>query len=115
MGLNQPTHYWRTVAAIAAIIGLIVTTVETAVWKVMESQIPTIAQAGFWMQAAMIGIPVICSVVAVGLSAFFLTSFRMSVQGCENRFRTIFEGTAIGIGLDDLDGRIVESNSALQT
>ena len=115
MGLNQPTHYWRTVAAIAAIIGLIVTTVETAVWKVMESQIPTIAQAGFWMQAAMIGIPVICSVVAVGLSAFFLTSFRMSVQGCENRFRAIFEGTAIGIGLDDLDGRIVESNSALQT
>ena len=115
MGLNQPTHYWRTVAAIAAITGLIVSTVGMTTWKVMESQIPAITQVSVWMQAAIIGIPVICSVVAVSLTAFFLARFRMSVQVYENRFRTIFEGTAIGIGLDDLDGRIVESNTALQT
>ncbi|PZV14836.1 MAG: hypothetical protein DCF22_08370 [Leptolyngbya sp.] len=115
MGLNQPTQYWRMVLVIEAITVLFATAVETTLWKGMESQIPTVAQADFWMQAAMMGIPIICSTVAVGLTALFLAPFRLSSQGCENRFRTIFEGTAIGIGLDNLDGTIVESNAALQT
>ncbi|MBD2022379.1 PAS domain S-box protein [Leptolyngbya sp. FACHB-36] len=33
----------------------------------------------------------------------------------EERFRGMFEGAAIGIGLDDLQGRIIESNPALQS
>ncbi len=115
MGLNQPTQYWRRVIAIAAITGLIETTVGLTAWKVMEFQIPTIAHVDFWVEAVIVGMPVLCSMVAVGLTAFWLARFWASAQVCENRFRTIFEGTAIGIGLDNLDGKIVESNSALQT
>lgn len=115
MGLNQPTQYWRLVVAIAAITGLIATMVGVVAWKVMESQTPAIAQASFWVEAAIVGILPICSVTTVGLTAFFLARFWASAQECENRFRTIFEGSAIGIGLDNLDGKIVESNAALQT
>ena len=114
MGLNQPIRYWQAVIAIEVITGLFAAAVETIFWKVVEPQIPTLAQDGFWMQAAIIGIPIICSAIAVGLTALFLPRFRASTQECENQFRTIFEGTAIGIGLDDLDGKIVESNAALQ-
>ncbi|MEX0270059.1 PAS domain S-box protein [Leptolyngbyaceae cyanobacterium UHCC 1019] len=114
MELNQPTLYWRMVGAIAAIAGLITATVGVVIWKVI-SQISTLAQVSLWTQAAIIGMLPLCSVIAVGLTAFFLSRFWVSPQGRENRFRTIFEGAAIGIGLDNLDGTILESNSALQT
>jgi PAS domain S-box-containing protein len=38
-----------------------------------------------------------------------------ALRESERRCRGIFEGSAIGIGLDSLDGRILESNPALQT
>lgn len=37
-----------------------------------------------------------------------------ALRGSEARFRTIFEGTTMGLALVDNDGRIVECNSALQ-
>lgn len=37
-----------------------------------------------------------------------------ALRESEERFRSMFEGAAIGIGLDNLDGRVVESNPALQ-
>jgi PAS domain S-box-containing protein len=115
MGLNQPTQYWRLVGAIAAMAGLITTAIGVVAWKVIQSQIPTLAQGRVWMQAAIIGSLPMCSVMAVGLTAFFLARFWAFPQEDDNRFRTIFEGAAIGIGLDNLDGVIVESNRALQT
>ena len=36
-----------------------------------------------------------------------------ALQVSEERFRTVFEGATIGIGIGDLDGRILEANPAL--
>jgi diguanylate cyclase (GGDEF)-like protein/PAS domain S-box-containing protein len=38
---------------------------------------------------------------------------RRALQVSEERFRAVFEGAAIGIGIGDLDGRILEVNPAL--
>ncbi len=114
MGLNQSTQYWRIVGAIAAIVGLTITLLGVVIWQVIESQALTLTQSSVWLEPLTIGASALCSAISVGLTAFFLAPFRASTQVCENRFRTIFEGTAIGIGLDNLDGTIVESNSALQ-
>lgn len=43
------------------------------------------------------------------------TEAAAALRESEERFRNIFESAAIGIGLDSLDGRILESNSAMQT
>lgn len=43
-----------------------------------------------------------------------LQDYLEALRESEARFRTIFEGATMGIALVDLDGRIVESNSALQ-
>jgi PAS domain S-box-containing protein len=42
------------------------------------------------------------------------TRAETALRESEARFRSMFEGAAIGIGLDNLQGRIVESNPALQ-
>ncbi|MCL6559551.1 MAG: PAS domain-containing protein, partial [Firmicutes bacterium] len=33
---------------------------------------------------------------------------------CEERFRAVFEGAAIGIALVDMEGRIIDSNPSFQ-
>jgi len=38
---------------------------------------------------------------------------RQALQASEERFRAVFEGATIGIGIGDLDGRILEVNPAL--
>ncbi|MGI0488005.1 PAS domain S-box protein [Pantanalinema rosaneae CENA516] len=49
------------------------------------------------------------------MTALVLAAAVAERQQSQERFRAIFEGAAIGIGLDSLDGRIVESNPALQS
>ncbi|MGH2820332.1 MAG: PAS domain S-box protein [Actinomycetota bacterium] len=41
------------------------------------------------------------------------TSAKAALQEAEERFRAIFEGAPVGVDLIDLDGRIVEANTAL--
>ena len=52
--------------------------------------------------------------ISQGLSDLVIQDYIEILRDSEGRFRTIFEGSAIGIALLDREGRIVESNSALQ-
>jgi PAS domain S-box-containing protein len=52
--------------------------------------------------------------ISPGLSEIVVQDYLEAVREGEARFRTIFEGSTIGIALVDRDGRIVESNPALQ-
>ena len=52
--------------------------------------------------------------IGPGLSDFVVQDYLEALRESETRFRTIFEGTTIGIALVAQDGRIAESNPALQ-
>jgi PAS domain S-box-containing protein len=52
--------------------------------------------------------------ISSGLSDIVLQDYIEALRESEARFRAIFEGTTIGIALVDKDGRIIESNPALQ-
>jgi PAS domain S-box-containing protein len=52
--------------------------------------------------------------ISPGLTDIVFQDYIETLQESEARFRAIFEGTTIGIALVDKDGRIIESNPALQ-
>ncbi len=52
--------------------------------------------------------------ISTGLSGYVIQDYIELLRESEVRFRTIFEGSNIGIALVDQQGRIVESNPALQ-
>jgi PAS domain S-box-containing protein len=52
--------------------------------------------------------------ISPGLSDIVAQDYIEALRESETRFRTIFEGATAGIALVDKDGRIVESNPALQ-
>jgi PAS domain S-box-containing protein len=52
--------------------------------------------------------------ISPGLSELVVKDYLEVLREGEERFRTIFEGASLGISLVDRDGRIVESNPALQ-
>jgi PAS domain S-box-containing protein len=52
--------------------------------------------------------------ISPGLSDIVAQDYIEALRDSETRFRTIFEATSIGIALVDKEGRIVESNPALQ-
>jgi PAS domain S-box-containing protein len=54
------------------------------------------------------------SYLSPGLANFVVQDYLEALRESEARFRTIFEGANLGIALVDGDGRIVESNPALQ-
>jgi PAS domain S-box-containing protein len=52
--------------------------------------------------------------LSLGLSDIVSQDYIEALRHSEARFRTIFEGTTMGIALVDKDGRVVECNPALQ-
>ncbi len=52
--------------------------------------------------------------ISPGLSGIIVQDYLVALRESEARFRSIFEGAAVGIALVDPDGRIVESNPALE-
>jgi PAS domain S-box-containing protein len=52
--------------------------------------------------------------ISAGLSDIVAQDYIEALRASEVRFRTIFEGATMGIALVDKEGRIVESNPALQ-
>jgi PAS domain S-box-containing protein len=52
--------------------------------------------------------------ISAGLSEIVAQDYIEALRASEVRFRTIFEGATMGIALVDREGRIVESNPALQ-
>ncbi len=59
-------------------------------------------------------LPALSSLLTVGTAGAAIARIRKQQQAQEYRFRQIFEGAAIGIGLDSLNGTILESNPALR-
>jgi PAS domain S-box-containing protein len=53
--------------------------------------------------------------ISSGLSELVFQDYMEAIRESETRFRAIFEGATIGIALVDRDGRIIESNPALQS
>jgi PAS domain S-box-containing protein len=52
--------------------------------------------------------------ISPGVSEIVIQDYIEALRESEARFRTIFEGATLGIALVDIDGRIEESNPALQ-
>jgi PAS domain S-box-containing protein len=52
--------------------------------------------------------------ISSGLSELVFQDYMEVIRESETRFRAVFEGATIGIALVDRDGRIIESNPALQ-
>jgi len=52
--------------------------------------------------------------ISRGLSDLIIQDYIELLRDSQSRFRTIFEGTTVGIALVNKEGRIVESNPALQ-
>jgi len=52
--------------------------------------------------------------ISAGLSGLVFQDYMEAIRESETRFRAIFESATIGIALVDRDGRIIESNPALQ-
>ncbi len=53
--------------------------------------------------------------ISSSLSGMVFQDYMEEIRESETRFRAIFEGATIGMALVDRDGRIIESNPALQT
>lgn len=111
MGLNQlVSRYWLAVGAIALADSLAAIAGGLVLHFSNSAQPPAPSLSwpllvGVWGS----GIGLVTGTAAIAL-AFVLK--HQSQQ--EQRLRSIFEGAAIGIGLDSLDGSILESNPALQ-
>lgn len=83
-----------------------------AIWGVVQNGGPFMAKTDGDIRQAILLLQAFIGVMM--MTALVLAAAVAERQQSEERFRAIFEGAAIGIGLDSLDGRIIESNPALQ-
>lgn len=84
-----------------------------AIWGVVQDAGPFMAKTDGDIRQAVLLLQTFVGVMM--MTALVLAAAVAERQQSEERFRAIFEGAAIGIGLDSLDGRILESNPALQS
>lgn len=112
MKLQLTAQSWLTLGAIASVCGgsAIISSAATA-YLITHSHL-THSPYDRWLLPTLLLALVLGSLaVAVWLLHTFILKYKLD----EEKFRHIFAGAAIGIGLDSLDGTIVESNPALQT
>ncbi|MBL1177348.1 MAG: PAS domain S-box protein [Pantanalinema sp. GBBB05] len=83
-----------------------------AIWGVVQDAGPFMAKTDGDIRQAVLLLQTFIGVMM--MTALVVAAAVAERQQSEERFRAIFEGAAIGISLDSLDGRIVESNPALQ-
>lgn len=108
--MKQPpfTRYWLGVGAIALVGGFATAISSFVVWR---SQRAAIAVADEAIGGQILLMSTFTSLVLT-IGAAIVLKQQLSQ---EQRFRRIFEAAAIGIGLDSLNGKILESNPALQS
>lgn len=122
MGLNRTLVGDRALSALRPfgvsgrllLVGVTTATLASAlIWQTIQADSPALAvNSKLWFSVVVL--PALSSLVTVGAALFSMTRLRPQLQAPAHRFRKIFEGAAIGIGLDSLTGTIVESNPALQ-
>jgi len=83
-----------------------------AIWGAVHQTGPFIGKAEGDLVQTILLLQAFIGVMTV--TALVLSAAVSERWDSEERFRSMFEGAAIGIGLDDQQGRIVESNPALQ-
>jgi PAS domain S-box-containing protein len=113
--LKGLSRYWLTIGAIALLCGMTTSLsgfatlhlMQPAALAAIQTQ-PVVWQAAQW--AVVVSSLFSMLIVAIALGLVLGRQDRD-----KNRLQAIFAGAAIGIGLDSLDGTIVESNPALQS
>lgn len=112
MKLRLTAQYWLTLGAIACVCGgsAIISSGAT-VYLITHSHL-THSPYDRWLLPTLLLALVLGS---LAVAAWLLHVFILKRELAEEKFRHIFAEAAIGIGLDSLDGTIVESNPALQT
>jgi PAS domain S-box-containing protein len=123
MGLNRTTSgdraisYWRQFAISGRLLlvgGLTATLSSALIWNTIQTTSPNLSdESRIWL--SVLALPALSSLITVGAALITITRLRQQLQAQTQRFRKIFEGAAIGIGLDSLNGTILESNPALQS
>ncbi|MDX2243601.1 MAG: PAS domain S-box protein [Leptolyngbyaceae cyanobacterium bins.302] len=108
---------WRdfTIPGKLVVVGTLTAAVSSLMlWQVIRhANPPLLEDKAIWLGVFLL--PPISSVMIVATALMAIAQLRKQQQLQEQRFRRIFEGAAIGIGLDGLNGTILESNPALQT
>lgn len=114
MRLKQSTsRYWLAGGAIALIGGVAAVGAGVGIWNTVQQVDPALAENSTFRNVAFL-LPALGSLATVAAAIAILSALRKHHKAQEQRFRRIFEGAAIGIGLDSLNGTIEESNPALQ-
>lgn len=121
MGLNRTTlgdraMRWRNFARPGWLLlagGCSAILTSAILWQTLHPVIPTLfSQPKIWL--SIVVLPALGNLLTLGVAFAMLSRFQQQLHPQPQRFRKIFEGAAIGIGLDSLNGTIVESNPALQ-
>ncbi|NJP09774.1 MAG: PAS domain S-box protein [Leptolyngbyaceae cyanobacterium RU_5_1] len=113
--IQSTSRYWLTVGAIAIACVLSAIGSGLAIWSVVQQIDPGIVQGSSKIRPMIVLVQAISSIVVIIVAALTVTVAMAKQQQSEERSRSVFEGAAIGIGLDGLDGTILECNPALQT
>ncbi len=112
MALKQHfSHYELATGAIAAVATVATVVTGFGLWRLFgeESGVPP---ALHWVAGSgLVGLDLL---LVGSVATFAIARISQYQQRQVERLRSIFEGAAIGIGLDSLDGKILESNPALQ-
>ncbi|MBF2027509.1 MAG: PAS domain S-box protein [Oscillatoriales cyanobacterium C42_A2020_001] len=114
MRLKQSaSRYWLASGAIALVGGLAAVGTGAEIWNTVQQIDPALAENSTLHKVAFL-VPALGSLATVAAAIATLSVIQKKHKTQEQRFRRIFEGAAIGIGLDSLNGTIEESNPALQ-
>ncbi|EKQ71087.1 PAS domain S-box [Leptolyngbyaceae cyanobacterium JSC-12] len=115
MRLKQLTNrYWLAGGAIALVGGLAAAGSSFGIWHTLHQVNPVILESGTIRQTVLL-LPALGGLVTISSAIAALKLLVKQQKAQEQRFRRIFEGAAVGIGLDNLKGKIEESNPALQS
>lgn len=111
MKLRLTAQYWFLLGVFTCASGGSAIVSSSATAYLMSHPYPAHSFCDRWL------LPILLLALVLGIlaiTAWLLYLFVQKQNADQEKFRHIFAGAAIGIGLDSLDGTIVESNPALQ-
>lgn len=111
MKLRLTAQHWLTLGAVACACGGSAIISSSATVYLIQHPHLTYSACDRWLLPILLLAWVLGNLAVI---AWLLYLFTPEQDSDEEKFRHIFTGAAIGIGLDGLDGTIVESNPALQ-
>ncbi|MDX2232728.1 MAG: PAS domain S-box protein [Leptolyngbyaceae cyanobacterium bins.349] len=122
MGLNRTTSRdrrtipWRNFATMGGLLlagGMGAAGTSYLLWQTIDQATPLLLNNAAVVWVIWV-VPMVTHLLLALLAGGMNLWWRQQYRSQERRFQRIFEGAAIGIGLDSLSGNILESNPALQ-